>query len=177
MGHYLDCKGTDLKTDKRIFVKSDIVQANMEELRKAVLESPPARLQSDEPFKSRTFNMADRSCIDSYAGLYYGHLEVEVVRVEDERLILKWRAECPWEWPSYEYMSREYGNPHHLIFPIPNVRYALAALLSSSGEARQYALWLDDGLGEHLTHIGLAKSFVLYSEWQEEINPNTEGDA
>ena len=33
----------------------------------------------------------------------------------------------------------------------------------------EYSLFVDNGLGEYLTRIDLAKSFVAYAEWDEVI--------
>ena len=46
-------------------------------------------------------------------------------------------------------------------FPLPNARSIL--------QGRKYCLRVDDGLGEYLSQIGLARPFEAYSEWKERV--------
>jgi hypothetical protein len=82
-------------------------------------------------------------------------------------LAIQWRAEVPWRWPTYEYLRRTYGDYHAWCFPLPNAR----SLMFGS----KYCLRIDDGLGEHLVKLGLAKPFLVYSEWEEE-SPRTSSE-
>ena len=66
----------------------------------------------------------------------------------------------PWQWPSYESLYEKYGDYHAQCFPLPNAR--------SVRQGSRYYLWMDDGLGEHLAQIGLAKPFLAWSAWDEE---------
>ena len=54
-------------------------------------------------------------------------------------------------------------------FPLPNLRTVV--------QGGEYALRIDNGLGEYLVHLGLAKPFIVYSEWSENISRNTQGAA
>jgi hypothetical protein len=68
----------------------------------------------------------------------------------------------PWQWPSYESLYAEYGDYHAQCFSLPN---ALSVLLGP-----RFCLRMDDGLGEYLAQIGLAKSFMVRSEWHDCID-------
>ena len=62
-------------------------------------------------------------------------------------------------WPSYASLKQKYGDYHAESFPLPN--------LKSIVFGRQYALFVDNGLGEHLSRVGLAKPFLAFAEWEE----------
>ena len=104
--------------------------------------------------------MPDFSNIDSVFGLYYGHITAKPTRVGDT-IQIQWRAEVPWEWPSYTSLEAKHGDPHAESFPIPN---ASCLIIGIDG-----AIFIDNGLGEHLTHLGIAQSFTAYAEWTEVI--------
>ena len=105
--------------------------------------------------------MPHPSSPDSVFGLYWGRLKLKARMGANSSLDLKWRAEVPWEWPSYESLNEKYGTPHAERFPIPNL---MAVIMD-----RDYSLKIDNGLGEYLTRLGLAKVFLAYSEWTESI--------
>ena len=73
--------------------------------------------------------------------------------------MIHWRAECPWQWPTYDVIFKKYGAYHAQCFPIPN---AWSVLFDA-----EHALRMDDGLGGSLTELGLGKPFLVYSEWTE----------
>ena len=164
MTRYLSLSGDNLSTDSRIFTGSAPVLEQMNHLRNLILND----LQDKSPLKtayiSATFNMADPTFPDSIAGLYYGTLTAYPHNQSDGSLLIQWRAEVPWIWPNYDSIYQEYGKYHARVFPIPNARSLL--------QGTEHCLYMDDGLGAHLEDLGLAKSFVVYSEWQEIIeNP------
>jgi hypothetical protein len=68
----------------------------------------------------------------------------------------------PWTWPSYESIRSKYGRYHAESFPLPN--------LASLFFGREHALYVDNGLGEYLVHLGLAAPFTAYAEWDEDVN-------
>lgn len=113
-----------------------------------------------EEYASDTFHMGEPEFFDSSAGLYFGRISVRPHVVDDDRLLLRWRAELPWQWPSYQSLYDKYGDYHAQCFPLPNARSLL--------QGPKYYLWIDDGLGEHLAQIGLAQPFLAWSEWDEE---------
>lgn len=102
--------------------------------------------------------MPDFSNVDSVFGLYYGHLIAQPTRVGDT-IQIQWRAKVPWNWPSYTSLNEKYGDPHAESFQIPN---ASCLFLGIDGP-----IFIDNGLGEYPTHLGLAKSFTAYAEWTE----------
>ena len=54
-------------------------------------------------------------------------------------------------------LSAKYGDPHAESFPIPN---AFCLIKGIDG-----VIFIDNGLGEHITHLGIAKSFTAFAEW------------
>lgn len=156
MDHYLDCSGEEFELDPRIFVQNKRVQSKMEGLRQQV-----RGLSCDQKLRRTTgpFYMPDESNADSVFGLYHGSLTVELGRSSAGICTLHWRAEVPWEWPSYDDLRTEYGSPHAESFPLPNARSIVFG--------RQYSLFVDNGLGEYLTRLGIARSFVAFAEWKE----------
>jgi hypothetical protein len=103
--------------------------------------------------------MGEPDLFDSSFGLYYGTLSLRPRLQPDGTLRLRWRAELPWQWPSYQSLYEKYGHYRAHTFPIPNARTIL--------QGPAYSLWLGDGLGEHLVHLDLAAPFLAWSEWQE----------
>lgn len=108
----------------------------------------------------KEFYMPDFSNIDSVFGLYYGHIEA-VPEITGDSIRIRWRAEVPWEWPSYESLKEKHGDYHAESFPIPN---AACLIFGIDG-----AVFIDNGLGEYLTQLGIAKSFLAYAKWEETL--------
>lgn len=160
MDHYLDGSGRDYRLDPGIFAGNAKVRAQMAALRETVAAQPR---QARTQLQSARFYMPDRSQADSVYGLYYGRVRVLRECGDAGACRLHWRAEVPWEWPSYDSLRRKYGDPHAESFPLPNFASALLG--------RQHALYVDNGLGEHLARIGLAKPFLAYAEWDEADAP------
>jgi len=156
MEHYLQSSGEPLMVDSSIFSKNKKVVEKMEDIEKEILDSKELK----KSYPSETFYMPDSSSIDSVFGLYYGHIEGQPVRKDDE-IEIHWYAEVPWEWPSYESLKQEYGDYHAESFPIPNATFLF---LGNKG-----AIYIDNGLGEHITHLGIAKSFKVYAKWTSTV--------
>ena len=159
MRHYLLRSGQDLKTGPRIFINSKPVRQQMQLLKKQILQSGREPGVSKTAFLSETFYMGDPEFIDSFTGLYFGHIVARPVRLPNRKIRINWRFECPWEWPTYASLRQKYGHDHAQRFPIPNPR----SILYGS----HYALLIGDGLGGHLATLGIAKPFLVYSEWME----------
>jgi hypothetical protein len=53
----------------------------------------------------------------------------------------------------------------------PHVKGARILSTRSVLNGRKLGLLIDDGLGEYLVRLGLAKPFLLYSEWEEALRP------
>ena len=68
-------------------------------------------------------------------------------------------AVVPWVWPSYASLQAKYGNPHAESFPLPSLRSLVLG--------RHHALYVDNGLGQYLEQLGLAKSFLAFAEWTD----------
>lgn len=154
MEHYLARSGEPLEIDASIFNTNDKVIEKMVAIKTEIRASPELRAS----YRSDEFYMPDFSNIDSVFGLYYGHIIAKPTRVADT-IQIQWRAEVPWEWPSYALLEAKHGTPHAESFPIPN---ASCLFLGIEG-----AIFIDNGLGEYLTHLGLATSFVAFAEWME----------
>ncbi len=156
MEHYLDGSGADFRLDPVIFTENATVQAAMSRLRVRAASSEGdggARLSSP------SFHMADPANSDSVYGLYWGTLHVTRTNAADGSTLLRWRAEVPWTWPSYATLTERHGSPHSESFPIPSLR--------SLVRGERESLFIDNGLGERLTHEGLARPFLAFGEWDE----------
>ncbi len=159
MRRYLSATGEDLETSPRIFVNSRPVQQQIEDLKQTILADIAEKDGLQKSYASQTFYMGDPKFFDAFVGLYFGRVIAEPSKTTDGTIAIRWRAECPWQWPAYPFIEEKYGDAHGQCFPIPNPRSILFGA--------RHCLWLDDGLGEHLAHIGIAKPFLVYSEWDE----------
>lgn len=157
MQHYLSKSGEALRVDASIFNTNNKVLEKMEMIKRQIASD---RILL-ERYQSEEFYMPDSSNIDSVFGLYYGHIVAEPIRIQGT-IQIHWRAEVPWEWPSYESLKEKYGDYHAESFPIPNASCLVRGI--------DGAIFIDNGLGEYLTKIGLAKSFLVYSEWIENVD-------
>jgi hypothetical protein len=160
MDRYLSRTGNPLQMQPRIFLGSRNVREQMDLLRQGVVEDLRVHGALAEEYASDTFHMGEPEIFDSSAGLYFGRISVRPHIVDGDRLLLRWRAELPWQWPSYQYLYDKYGDYHAQCFPLFNARSLL--------QGPRYHLWVDDGLGEYLAQIGLAQPFLAWSEWDEE---------
>jgi len=158
MEHYLGQSGEPLEIDAAIFNTNDKVIERMEAIKAEILADSELRPE----YRSEEFYMPDFSNIDSVFGLYYGHIAAQPTR-SGEQLTIHWRAEVPWEWPSYASLKEKYGDSQAESFPIPN---ASCLVLGTRG-----AIFIDNGLGEYLTQLGIAKSFTAFADWTEIIEP------
>jgi hypothetical protein len=162
MRHYLSRSGDDLSTSPRIFLNSCPVQKAMQSLKQRITADLAEHGSTDETYPSQTFYMGDPGFPDAHVGLYFGRVIARPRITKAGTVALQWRAEVPWTWPSYASLHDKFGDYHAQCFPIPNAR----SWLQGSG----YCLRMDDGLGGYLADIGLAKPFLIYSEWEEEFN-------
>ncbi len=163
MTRYLSMSGEDLYTDPRVFVESRPVLVEAARLTEAIATDYRRDAALKDAYVSPRFNMADPTFPDSIAGLYYGKLTVRPQPTPEGEIALRWRAEVPWVWPTYETVREQYGDYKAREFALPNARSLLWG--------PRYCLYMDDGLGAHLENLGLAKSFRVYSEWDEVIEP------
>ena len=161
MGHYLSKSGDDLRTAPRIFVNSRPVQEEIQGLKQRIMADLAERGKADETYSSQTFYMGDPEFPDARVGLYLGRVVVHPHVAKEGTVALQWRAEVPWKWPSYAALHDKFGDYHAQCFPIPNARSWL--------QGSEYCLRIDDGLGGYLAESGLAKPFLVYSEWDEEV--------
>jgi len=156
MDRYLECSGTPLELEPPIFSKNARVRDQVRLLaeKMSAKNASPSRV-----YRSPRFYMPDPSTPDSVMGLYWGTVEGSIRVKADGSHVFHYRAEVPWEWPSYESLRKKYGTPHAEIFPLPNLRSVIAG--------PSYALHIENGLGEYLVRLGLAKPFVAWGEWDE----------
>lgn len=162
MRQYLSRSGEDLRAAPRVFINSGPVQDQMASLAKQIRQDFANPEGPKDSYSSDTFYMGDPKFFDAFAGLYFGRIIATPGQPIDRKLTVKWRAECPWEWPSYASLFEKYGEHHAQCFPLPNAK---SLVLGS-----QHCLRVDDGLGGHLVTLGLAKPFLVWSEWTEEID-------
>lgn len=161
MSRYLSATGEDLKTDPRIFINSAPVLGQMAMIRQQIVNDVRGSGKVKAAYQSDTFYMGDPTFFDSFVGLYFGRVTAAPDRAADGKLTIRWRAECPWLWPSYASLFEKYGQHHAQCFPLPN---AMSIVLGP-----RYCLRIDDGLGGHLVSLGLANSFLVCSEWREDV--------
>lgn len=156
MDRYLEKSGAPLELDAHIFSGNARIRREIDSLAKqmSVPSADPRRT-----YRSPRFYMPDASSLDSVTGLYWGTVEGTVRLNADGRSVFHYRAEVPWQWPSYESLRQRQGTPHAETFVLPNLRSAL------SGD--RYALHIENGLGEYLVRLGIAKSFLGWAEWDE----------
>jgi hypothetical protein len=169
MDHYLDGTGEPLYVRSRIFLQSGPVQDELEKLRARIADRGAAAPTSDASLCSPTFNMIDSDAGDAKYGLYYGRICVDSISADESGTFIRWRAVVTWVWPSYAYQQATFGDPHEKRSDLPNLMCLTVTkkwrptVRCEEGEA----LWVDDGLGEYLTHLGLARSFDVIGEWEE----------
>ena len=160
MDHYLSCSGESLKTASRIFAWSPNVTDQMDKLRNRMLKDLQSGVEPKKRYASGVFYMPHWRSPDSIFGLYHGRVFLKILEKDVDEITLGWRAEVPWIWPSYESLFRKHNEYHAECFAIPNLRMLAG---------KKYALYIDNGLGEYLTQIGLAKSFLVFAEWEESL--------
>ena len=113
-------------------------------------------------YESKRFYMPDKSVPDSIYALYYGKLFL-IPKINSDGIIsLSWRAEVPWYWPKYDFLKKKYDDFKAHRFSIPNIKSIIFN--------KDYALKVDDGLGEYLVTLKIAKPFLTYAEWNEDLN-------
>lgn len=161
MERYLSCTGEPLKTKPRIFLNSAKVQQKMRILQRKATADFKKNGNFRPQYASGIFYMADRSCMDSLIGLYWGKVTLRPERSNSGKFVLNWRFELPWKWPAYESLKKKYGSYHAENFPIPNVRSII--------QGGRFSLHIDNGLGEYLSRLGLAKPFLAFSELNEDV--------
>ncbi len=161
MDHYLSNSGEDLRIAPRIFLGSRPVREQMADIRERIASDVHLRGAPDGKYSTPVFYMGDPAFFESYVGLYYGTLTAAPALQKDGTVLVQWRADMPWQWPSYESLLKKHGNYHAQCFSLPNVRGIL--------QGPEYCLRMDDGLGEYLAQLGLAKPFLVYSQWREQM--------
>jgi len=154
MDHYLDGSGQDFELGADIFRDNAKVQRQLGVLRQRLGKSCQP-LSAESP----TFYMPDTSQIDSVFGLYHGRVIVRQEPSSAGPCLRHVRAEVPWFWPSYASLRQKYGSAHAESFPLPNAQSLLFG--------QKLALYVDNGLGQYLVELGLAKPFLAYAEWDE----------
>ena len=164
MAHYLDGSGEPLAIEPRVFLDSGRVQ-DMADVMKATLLKDHQKHVARKTYCSEPFYMPDWSRPGSSYGLYYGTLCVDVRRGERGSLDLAWKAEVPWEWPSYAVLTERHGRPDSEVVAIPSLR----AIVTGNPKAR---LHLSNGLGHYLSVVGPARAFDTYAEWTETVPTN-----
>jgi hypothetical protein len=117
----------------------------MRSLRQRLVADRTERGAVSDTYSSETFYMGDPGFPDAHVGLYYGHVVAYTHIKEDGTVVIRWRAEVPWTWPSYNSLHAQYGNYHAQCFPLPNARSWL--------QGHEYCLRVDDGLGGGLVEL------------------------
>jgi hypothetical protein len=162
MAHYLEGSGEPLAIEPRVFLDSGRVQ-DMADVMRATLIKDRRNGVARKTYCSESFYMPDWSRPGSSYGLYYGTLCVDVRPGERGSLDLAWKAEVPWEWPSYSVLTKRHGRPDSEIVAIPSLR----AIVTGNPRAR---LHLGNGLGHYLSVVGPARAFDAYAVWQEGVS-------
>ena len=161
MAHYLDGSGEPLAIRPRVFLDSGRVQ-HMADVMRATIRNDHQNGVARARYCSKSFYMPDWRRPGSSFALYYGTLCVDVRRVERNSLELSWKAEVPWEWPSYAMLTKRHGRADSEIVAIPSLR----AIVTGNPKAR---LHLGNGLGHYLSIVGSARAFNAYAEWTDTV--------
>jgi hypothetical protein len=161
MHRYLSGTGEALAVSPDLFTRSTPVGKAMDEIRRHILVDLKRGHGVQDAYSSDTFYMGDPTYFDSFVGLYFGHIRAHLSGAQQEPAVLSWRAEVPWTWPTYEELFKKYGDYHAQCFSLPNARSVLGG--------SEHCLHVDDGLGGHLSAIGLAKPFLVFAEWKERL--------
>jgi hypothetical protein len=161
MHRYLSRTGEDLAVSPELFTRSTPVRKAMAEIRRQILLDVNRGHAVQDAYSSETFCMGDPAYFDSFVGLYFGHIRAHLSGAQQDAAVLSWRAEVPWTWPTYEELVKKYGDYHAQCFSLPNARSVLGG--------SEHHLRVDDGLGGHLSAIGLAKPFLVFAEWKETL--------
>lgn len=156
MDHYLDGSGAEYRLSPEIFRDNTKVQAQLGVLRRRVAGKP---CLGTTRVASPTFYMPDASQVDSVFGLYHGRVALTRAPGADGKCVSHVRAEVPWNWPTYASLKQKHGSYHSESFPLPNLKSLVLG--------RKHSLFVDNGLGEYLVELGLAKSFLAFAEWDE----------
>ena len=56
-----------------------------------------------------------------------------------------------------------------LAIYFPGAQLPIALTLASGIQGAALQAQIDNGLGEHITHLGIAKSFTVFAEWTEVV--------
>lgn len=160
---WLAATGEEMQLPASLFLTSRRVQDRMDALRLEIQRDAAKDRGLREQYRTETFYMGDPITLDTVAALYFGTLTAWPTRHNDGAITLRWRAEFPWKWPTYDELFRKYGDHHAQNFKVPN--------LKSMVLDRRHALHIDDGLGGHLEAIGLARSFPVWAQWDEPHQP------
>lgn len=155
---WLDGSGDDLQLPERMLLASRRVHGGMNVLRAQMRQDLKDGRALKEQYDTDVFYMGDPITFETVAGLYFGILTAHP-QDDDGILTLRWRAEIPWKWPTYDELFLKYGDHHAQNFSLPNLKSLLLG--------RRHALYVDDGLGGHLQTLGLAKPFLAWAEWDE----------
>jgi hypothetical protein len=156
MDHYLDGSGAEYRLSPEIFRGNRKVQAQLGVLRRRAAGKSCVGVTR---VASPTFYMPDPSQVDSVFGLYHGSVALTRAPGTDGKCVSHVRAEVPWNWPTYASLKQKYGSYHSESFPLPNQKSLVLG--------RKHSLFVDNGLGEYLVQLGLAKSFLAFAEWDE----------
>ncbi len=161
MHRYLSGTGEALAVSPDLFTRSTPVRKAMDEIRRQILADLKRGHGVQDAYSTETFYMGDPTYFDSLVGLYFGRIRAHLSGAKQDAAVLSWRAEVPWTWPTYEELFKKYGDHHAQCFSLPNARSVLGG--------SEHRLRVDDGLGGHLSAIGLAKAFLVFADWKETL--------
>jgi len=160
MEHYLAGSGENIIIDSRIFVNSGKVKRMMKQI-KYVIKKDCRNNNIKKEYISKLFPMGDPEFLDSFTGLYYGKLIARIKKTDKEVIVVEWKADHPWFWPSFSHIEENYKNIASHNFPLPNMMSFIFG--------KKHCLYINDGLGAYLVDLNLAKPFNVYAYWHETI--------
>ena len=155
--HYLSCSGEDYNLPNHLFNKNKRVKKEMNILKNRMLSDISQNTIKDR-YETKRFYMPDSSVADSIYSLYYGKVILSPKIKSTGIVEMHWRAEVPWYWPEYDYLKEKYDDYKAHSFSVPNFKSIFID--------KENRLNMDDGLGQHMVVLGIAKPFLAYSEWK-----------
>lgn len=158
--HYLDQSGSDYNLPERLFTKNNRVKKQMNILKNQFI-SDIKNNSAKKKYESKRFYMPDKSVPDSIYALYYGKIYLYPTTNKEGLVNMLWRANLPWYWPKYDYLKEKFDDYKAHRFSIPNLRSIFIN--------KRHALRVDDGLGEYLVTLGIARPFLAYSTWKNKL--------
>lgn len=151
MKHYLSCSGKNYKIKPDIFIENDKILTQMDTMLHIFFDDY-LHNKDKKMYIIKNFKMQDESSPASEYALHKGEITLLVNNISKSEISITWRFENPWCFPAYykDSLKKTIGNWSS---------FAISTFENN--------IYIDYGLIEYLTHLGLAKTFIVYGEYTE----------